>query len=361
MVIAQILEGFRQRSSWTDIRYVLQVCDLSAGRGWDNTIKKLTAEKELEENEKFDSKVKLLQEHYKDFLLVNNKAVELYFLERDSLDKLIDLLTFHQFEQNLFHKAYPFPLSEEGLEDVDSTQKLVEIVNTDDSLIIVFCSKRFFVERSEIDPSELEESTRKELIYYDKIIGIRENHRQFFDVVILSKHENTIEVRVDITTCPPSKCLTSKEVDKAFYETIQSFNALLKLKASLDKNANVFPLIDRLYESSEGQVTELGFVTDGGSIKHEKMRKKSTCLRIEPYHDAGKKAVHHITPYRLSVSWDSRISVNLNKAPELSLPGNVKELSRMPPYLGNFYIKNCICSKDYNFVFDKILSYLRKP
>ena len=189
MVIAQIVEGFRQRGSWTKIQGIFKMCNLSTSRGWKETTKKLINEQDLNQDENFSEKIEQLFSYYNSFLLVSNKAVKLYSRER--------------------------------------------------------------------------------------------------------------------------------------------------------------------------KVIELGFVTDGGSTKHEKMRKNSTCLRIEPYHDAGKRAIDHITPYRLAVSWDVENLDNFKNTLELSLPGNVKELSEVPPDLGRFSIKNCICIEDYNFVLNKVLTYLK--
>jgi len=41
MDINQIVEAFRQRGSWPKTKEIFQICDLSTGRGWDGTIKKL--------------------------------------------------------------------------------------------------------------------------------------------------------------------------------------------------------------------------------------------------------------------------------------------------------------------------------
>ncbi|MFM2313553.1 MAG: hypothetical protein RLZZ04_2829 [Cyanobacteriota bacterium] len=363
MVIAQIVEGFRQRGSWTKIQGIFKMCNLSTGRGWEETTKKLINEQDLNQDENFSKKVDQLFSYYNNFLLVSNKAVKLYSREREIINKWIVSFKSHEPEDNLFHEVYPFPLSKTRLNDLDESQKLVEIIDDDDKLVIIFCTKRFAIEKTEIDTHQLQEGARKELINYDKVIGEKRTYYQYFDIVVLSKKENFIEVRVDITTSSPFKYLSSKDTDKAFYQTISSFNKLLreivKTKESLHTSTNVFPLIDRLYESDEGKVIELGFVTDGGSTKHEKMRKNSSCLRIEPYHDAGKRAIDHITPYRLAVSWDVENLDNFKNTLELSLPGNVKELSEVPADLGRFLIKNCICLEDYNFVLNKVLTYLK--
>ena len=44
MLTAQILEAFSQRISWSTMRVILKMCDLPVGRGWEQTIKKITDE-----------------------------------------------------------------------------------------------------------------------------------------------------------------------------------------------------------------------------------------------------------------------------------------------------------------------------
>ena len=355
MLTAQILEAFRQRISWSTMRVILKICDLPVGRGWEQTIKKLTDEKIINDD---ISAIGQLKKCYDNHLLVNDKALKIYQLERKKIDKLI--ASFKDYEPNstLFHETYPFPLHDERLKEVDFSQKLVEIKDTEDSLALIFCTKRLFTERIQINTELLNKETRKDLIYYDKIIGIKKHYRQFFDVVILSKMRNIIEVRVDITGG-----LSLDDKSKAFFQTMNQFNTLSKkialIETPLQESTNFFPLIDRLYESDEGKVVELAFITDEGSTKSEKMRKGSVDLRTETYHYAGKQAVDHITSYRLAIVWDFQISQTINTKPELLLPGNAQILSNQTQYLGEVCIKNCSCLKDYNLVIKKILTYLK--
>ncbi len=356
MITAQILEGFRKRISWSTMRVILKMCDLPIGHGWKKTINKLTDEDTVQDD--IDGKIEQLKKCYDNHLLVSDKAIKFYPLERDKINELIASFKNHKPDLTLFHETYPFPLSDERLNKVDSSQKLVEIRDTDDSLAVIFCTKRLFIERAEIDIEKLKEETKKDLIDYDKIIGVKEYYRQFFDVVLLSKEKNIIEVRVDITGD-----ISGKERSKAFLQMINKFNTLSKnisgIETPLEENTNFFPLVDRLYESDEGKVCELAFITDEGSTKSEKMRKGSVDLRTETYHYAGKQAVNHITSYRLGILWNFNISDGLNTKPELLLPGTAQILSNKTQYLGEVCIKNCSGLKDYNFVLDKILTYLK--
>jgi hypothetical protein len=351
MLTAQIIEAFRQRISWSTMRVILKICDLPVGRGWEQTIQKLTDKDDI------SAKREQLKNCYENHLLVNDKAIKIYQLEIKKIDQLIAVFRKYKPADTAFHQTYPYPLSDEKLKEVDFSQKLVEIKDTEDSLAIIFCTKRLFTERSQIDTKKLDEDTRKELIEYDKIIGVKEHYRQFYDVVVLSKKRNTIEVRVDITGS-----LSSEYKSKAFFQTINQFNTLseniARIKTPLQESINFFPLIDSLYESNEGKVVELAFITDEGSTKSEKMRKGSVDLRTETYHHAGKQAVDHITSYRLAISWNIQISERINNQPELLLPGRAQILSSQIQYLDEVCILNCSSLNDYEFVVEKIFTYL---
>ncbi|NJN92426.1 MAG: hypothetical protein HC878_20050 [Leptolyngbyaceae cyanobacterium SL_5_14] len=241
--------------------------------------------------------------------------------------------------------------------EIDSLPKLVEIRSLDTSLAMIFCTKRFFTERTEIDPEGLNTEARKALDDYDELVGIKRYTRQFFDEVILWKNQDFVEVRIDIANGMPSQ-----ERSQAFIQVIKQFNAVarqkLNIETALKENINFFPLIDRLYESDEGKVGELAFTTDEGSIKFEKMRRGEVDLRDETYHRAGRKAVDHITPYRLAILWKFSLSEDLETQPELLLPGQARILSNSTQKLDEVIIRKCSGLEDYNFVLEKIVFYL---
>ncbi len=352
MLTAQILEAFSQRISWSTMKVILKICDLPVGRGWEQTIQKLTDKDDIKD------KIEQLKHCYENHLLVSEKALKIYQLERKKIDKLIAAFKKHKPAATLFDQTYPFPLSNEKLKEIDFSPKIVEIRDTEDNLAVIFCTKRLFTERSQINTEQLNEDTRKDLIEYDKIIGIKEHYRQFFDIVVLSKKRNTIEVRVDITGG-----LSVEDKSKAFFQTINQFNTLSEKKAGiktpLQESINFFSLIDSLYESDEGKVVELAFITDEGSTKSEKMRKGSVDLRNETYHHAGKQAVGHITSYRLAISWNIQIHQGINSQPELLLPGRAQILSSQIQYLDEVCILNCSSLDDYKFVVENIFTYLQ--
>jgi len=354
MLIHQLLDSSRKRVPWSTMRAILKMCNLPVGRGWEDTIKKLADGSKADE---FADGFDQLNEWYCNHLLIGEKAVKLFSVPRRQIDNLITVLASHKIEKTIFHETYPFPLADEMLIGIDSLPKLVEIRNLDTSLAIVFCTKRFFTERTEIDPEGLNTEARKVLGDYDELVGIKRHARQFFDTVILWKNQDFVEVRVDIANGMPSQ-----ERSQVFIQVIKQFNTLAKQKLSIETalkdSINFFSLIDCLYESEEGKVGELAFTTDEGSVKFEKMRRGDVDLRDETYHRAGRNAVDHITPYRLAILWKFPLSDDLETQPELLLPGQVQTLNSLTQELGEVVIRKCSGLEDYNFVLGKIVFYL---
>jgi hypothetical protein len=356
MIVSQLLESSRKRVPWLTMRAILKMCELPSGRGWEDTIKKLN--QESSKNDNFADNFNVLRDYYCNHLLTGEKALKLFEISREQIDEAIIKIEDYEIPENIFHETYPFPLSDERLAEVDSLPELVKVNNSDDQISVVFCTKRFFTERTEINPEDLGDQAKIDLGIYDELVGIRRYNYQFFDTVILYKDKNLVEVRIDIS---PGG-MPNQERSRAFSEIISKFNFLVKeetgINEMLKNNVNLFPLIDRLYESSEGKVGELAFTTDEGSIKSEKMRRGKVDLRGELYHKAGRQAVDHITAYRLAILWRFQLSQEVETHPELLLPGQSHILSRLIQNLDEVIITKCSGLKDYNFVLEKIIKYL---
>ncbi|WP_143854085.1 hypothetical protein [Nostoc sp. 'Peltigera membranacea cyanobiont' 210A] len=341
---------------WPTMKTMLNICELSIGMGRDKTIERL-----LDENKKgnkFDDNFEKLKNLYYDYLLVGNKAIKIFNSERKIIDELITSFQSHQIEETVFQETYPFSLPEEKLKETDLFPKLVDIKDTNENLSLVFCTRHSFTERIEINPEELSIEAKDYFNDYDEIIGIKRYIRQFFNVVVLWKKKILIEVRIDI-----ANGVSSQERNTAFFETVGQFNNLarekLGIETTLNECINFFPLIDNLYKSSgEGKVGEIAFNTDEGSTKSERMRRGAVDLRDEIYHKAGREAVDHITPYRLAILWNFKISEYIETQIELFLPGKSRALSSTEQRLEEVIIKKCSVLEEYNFILDKINMYL---
>ena len=356
MFASQMFKVFRSRVPWAVMKVLLRVCELPISGGWESTRKNITQGDNGIIRDEFIEKINLLEKRYFDYLLVGEKSVQLYQVKREEIDNAISYLKTLEIPTNIFHETYPYSLDLEKLDSANSNPELVEIRESETSLFLVFCTKRLFTERRKINTEDLSEEAQDGLKVFDEIIGIRNCPRQFFDVVVLSKITDLVEVRIDI-----SHGITDKDRLRAFLSTVSAFNDLSRGKNGkkiIIESINIFSLIDGLYQSQEGKVFELSFLTDEGSVKSEKFRKFD--LRDELYHKAGKEAVHHINPFRLGISWKFPILEGLESQPEMILPGHSRSLSTLSQRLDEVIISKCSGLNDYDFVFSKIITYLNE-
>jgi hypothetical protein len=350
----ELLNGLKCRVSWPTLNAILLGLEIPIiGRGKNEVIKNLAPY--LNEKENID-KANLLLIYFYAQILVGEKAVKIFKVETDIVKSLINSFESIEPQKSIFKDKYPFPVSQKELKDVNSSQNLVEIKTIEKGLQLVFCSKRDYTERLGLDLNIIREEERKNLADLSEIIGIKKYARQAYDIVTL-RERGMIEVRID----NPLK-MSSDDRYRAFLKTSDSLNYQIKniskFDSVLNEPINFFSAIKNLYNSSEGRVCELWFETDGASIKREKMRKRHIDLRSEAYHKAGKDAVDHITPCRLGIRWNFIDSNSVETEPELLLPGNTRDLGSSNQRLEEAIIERCSSLEDYDFVFDKLISYL---
>ncbi|MGD1944064.1 MAG: hypothetical protein ACFB0G_22440 [Leptolyngbyaceae cyanobacterium] len=192
-LIAKLLSNFQKRNiQWQTMRIILQLCGLSPSRGWEETTLKL--EKEISQNSSdYIENLKKLEICYGNYLLTGQKAVKIFRMDSSELSSLCGILKSHELPTTIYDETYPFPLNKHRLKEVNSAPELVEIREINESLALVFCTKRNVSETIKIDPAELGIERNS----YDEIIGKRRYTDQFFDVVFLRPNSGLVEIRVD--------------------------------------------------------------------------------------------------------------------------------------------------------------------
>ncbi|MBD2167326.1 hypothetical protein H6G04_23325 [Calothrix membranacea FACHB-236] len=306
-------------------------------------------------------KFKTLQTLYSNYILISEKAIKFFTVSKQDIEILISCFENYKIEPTIYQKYYPFPVDNEDLKGIDVLTNLTHIEITDENISLVFCTRHSFTERTEINLNDFNPEAQNKLIYYDKVYGTKRQIYQSFDVIVIWKNKGLIEARIDI-----SKNHQLKEYHHYFNKIINTFNILVEEKLGIEKLlkecVNLFPLINTLYNSNnEGKIVELSFITDEGSTKRETIRKDKDDLRHETYHSAGKKAVHHITPYQLKILWDFTIFKDkdkyINSQIILNLPGKFYTLSSNNPKLEEIIIEKCGFMEEYDFIFNIINKY----
>lgn len=360
--LKNLLESLHERAPWPVMSSLLKKNELLVSRGARNTIKKLLDEYNFAKEEKaneLNQKIESLFEDYCEHLLTGEKQVKIFSINSNIEEQILKDLSTVTVKENEFLKSYPLPLSQEKLEEMDSSTYLVDVKYNRKVMTFVFCTSRFSTSRVKFKPQELDSDLSEMLSEYDELVGIKRNSRQFFDVVTIRKGRGLIEFRMDI-----SGGLPVEERPGAFVHTRRCFQRLFSdrsLASCFSQELNVFPLLQHLYsDKEEGKVVEIGFVTGTASIKHERMRRGQIDLRDEVYHKAGMDAVQRIDLYRLAVHWHINIQPDLSSYPELLIPGHVTLLnSENEKYIDGFEIRKYLGLEDYESIIKKVIKYLK--
>lgn len=340
------------------MRAILYVCEIPSFRGWNDTALKIR--KQIEEEEKdYNKELEKLENLYLEHLLIGEKAVKVFRIGSSKIRQLADSLLNYSIPPNVYNEAYPFPLDKEELEDASPAMRLVEIRQVGGNLAIVFCTKRSISQRVKLGHGEVDDSLLDE---YDEIVAKKDRAKQFFDVVFLRLDQGLAEVRIDI-----DDGMSSEDRNISFENIENTFNGICEKELgvsgqALSRVVNIFPVIDILYKSREGTITDIYFKTNEGSTKRERMKRGGKDLREEIYHKAGTEKLKEVGGgmdiYRMSLRWKFPVSEDISTHPNFMLPGKIAALSQLSPTLNEFILSGCGSINDYNSVFDKIFIHL---
>jgi hypothetical protein len=171
MNAVSLLDACQKRIPWPVMREILMMCELPVHQGWKKTTEALL--NHYVPSKEYESNFNKLFEHYSEHLLIGEKAIKLFRVDKSQIKQILNKLKKTNIATSGFHNSYPFPLSEEKLDKIESLPHLMEI-QTDEArgtTSVIFCTKRFFSERVEIDPSDFPEQAKQELLVYDEIVG----------------------------------------------------------------------------------------------------------------------------------------------------------------------------------------------
>ncbi|NEO83841.1 MAG: hypothetical protein F6J87_06200 [Spirulina sp. SIO3F2] len=333
---------------------MLKKCELPSQRGTEKLIEELQ-----QVNHGIGiTRIQNLEEHYANYLLIGDKALKIYKVSRSVIDLLIESWRKHSLESTEFGNRFPLLLTEEELSRTDGRSKIIKIIENQESLDIVFCTKRFSVERKDLSMGDFSDDLRAELKDYDELIGVKRYDRQFFDVVSLHKSKNIIEVRIDISGN------VKREIrDAAFRQIVNAFNvqsnAFYGINSPLNSEVDFFPIIDKLYHCNDAKVYEIKFLTEEGSTKYAKMKRNGDDLRQESFHRHGRAGVRTIGIYGITVFWEHQIIDGETINPEIKVMGRSTMLSKPESaFISQISISRCVFQEDYRFVLEKVISDL---
>lgn len=192
MTIIDVIRSMRERMPWPVGQRILRELELPRGRGWQNTIDRVS-----DASEDYSGKAEALEAALKEHLLCGEKLVRYYAATKKAAKEIADALSTKRIPASPFKDSYPLLLSEGQLDDYSTDSILVAVEQTDDGVAAVFASVRSMMFREQVSKSKLPEDARQALEQYDELLGVRYVRSQALDIVAISTKSGVVSVRTD--------------------------------------------------------------------------------------------------------------------------------------------------------------------
>jgi hypothetical protein len=300
----KLLVEIRQKYTLPELRLILKSEELGTAPGWDQL-----AERFADGDAALKTKAEgVLKGLHGDLILAGTKDVQIFELPPG--EGALIAAAFEKIEPASanFGATYPLSLSETALRSLPLDHELTAKVthdNGDSSLI--FCAKRTVDEQVRYQANEVAAAVRDAFSGYDEFIAIRRMDYQVFDVLTVRPKLNRLEVLID----QPDRIRLPESTDARTLGLLGRTMALVpSLKTTYEQNKplNLLACINNLLQAkTEGRVSRLYFRSPTDSVKKEAMTANKD-LRVEVFHAAGVEAVGAITPFDVTVAWESLLS-----------------------------------------------------
>ena len=348
MDLKSLAKGMSLRMPWSIGQPLLEETGAPRGRGWAKTAEKIGDWKGGGPIE-----IEALGEALRQHTLAGEKSVALYATGAASRGEMIAKASGLHVPKSAAAEIYPCLLDEDALATEAPEIKLVSVEVSEAEVALVFSSIRFTTIRETITADQITENEEGILEQYDEVYGVKHVRTQAIDVIVIPQFSPYVELRVDHP-------LGMNAAQAAFALQQLEATASSILNVNVSGAINLFSLIQRMYDNEdEGFVVELAFGTTTASLKHEKMRRAGLDLRKEIYHKGGKAALSSpIEPHKVSIVWQRSEGDYVNSKPELTLSCDARLANSENSIVVQAAVRKCRNEEDYNFVRDRLLTYL---
>lgn len=349
--IKKLLKEIRQKYSLSELRTILKAEDFGPAPGWE----KLT-ERFLEADGELKSRAEaLLKGLHGDLILAGTKDLQVFELA-DGQGALIAAAFAAIHPASLsFGASYPLSVSETALRGLTFDHELTaKIEHTSGDVSLVFCARRTMEEQDRYQANEVAAAVRDAFDGYEEFIAIRRMEYQIFDVVTVRRALDRIEVLVDY----PDRLRSPETTDQRVLALLGRLaSSVPVLTATYETNLpmNLFACINNLLQANnEGRVSKLSFRSPTDSVKKETMTSIKD-LRVEVFHKAGVEAVGDITPFDVTVVWESLVNAKGTAGVRVGAPISV--LSAAEPFVRTARIAGARSDSAVLAVVNKLVAY----
>jgi len=343
MDVSGIMDSLRYRAPWQKVaRVILKNQGFHVGQGWDDTLPDIDA---LHAVGAADAAK--LEDALIEHLIAGEKSLQFYSASRENLDWLLATARKSSPSKHELVSIFPGILPEPALAVMgDVPPKFCKIIDTDIGSALIFVASRAYQKRVKLSPDSIKASVAGDL-EFDSIIGIINHRAVVYDAIWIPADAEFAVVLADYPTDVttdfpvPSHLALRKFLSKQLKEDVEA--------------SNLFESVATLYGAPDGDLVELGFITDDDSVKHLKARQGKKSLRKDSYHSAGSKEVgESLQPFRVAVRWGRKLSSGLTSHPELLLPGTSRHIFGVNHLLTEAVFRNGLNLGDLGLIISKL-------
>ncbi|AWH48521.1 hypothetical protein C1925_04780 [Stenotrophomonas sp. SAU14A_NAIMI4_5] len=313
--------------------------------GWDDTAPDLLAANALSAAQNAQLE-RMVLEH----LVVGEKSLRIYDVGRQHIDALIASSASKKPSTHPVVHSFPAVLSDAEMAKIgDVSPKFGLCIPDKDGSALVFAGIRNYTRRVELDAKAVKAIVPS--MDFESVIGVVNDRRMTYDAVWLPKTGRYLYVLADYPQDATS--------DFPAQSHLALERGLTKTMGVPLTPVDLFPAVQGLYDAPDGDVVELGFITDDDSVKHLKARQGKKCLRKDGYHTAGATFVGNaLLPFRIAVRWQRKLNGLLTVQPEVLLPGTSRTIYGTNNRLYDCVLRNSLGLRDLILIKSKLSPHI---
>lgn len=313
--VTALMAMLEERYPLRELRALLEKADIKVPGSWAKATEKLT---QLT-GSGLSHAATVLQDICSDLVLAGTKDVFIFELDEAEVEEIGDAFSSIILEDNAYSTSYPLSISETALAaqaDEHLLAKKVQHASGDISLVL--CAKRSQEDRTVYQYSEVTQAVQQAFSGIDELITIRRLDYQIFDVVTLRKSLRRLEVLID----QPSRIRLPQTSSGRRQYVVGKLSTLAPSLSSIyegDEPMNLYECISGLYHAAnEGKVRQLSFRAPTGSVNKGMIAVDD--LRHELFHEKGVEAVGDVTPYDITVTWETLTNAPGGASVQIGVP-----------------------------------------
>ncbi|WP_339091640.1 hypothetical protein [Variovorax paradoxus] len=349
--VNEMLLALEHKINFHELREVLKRNDLATAVGWKQLIEKIESGT-MDSANAFHA---VLLKVHNDLVLAGSKDAQVFVLTPEDCEQIAIFFSSIEPVASAFRAAFPLAANSTQLRASGPELLLThKVTHQNGDISLIFCACRTEIDREHFSLGQVTEAVRNSFQGYEEFIAIKKNEYQIFDVITIRKSLNRLEILVD----HPEKIREPETVEDrglALFAALHGQSPAIDALYNQNTPVNLFPCINSLYSNfREGRVQRLSFRAPSKSLKRETVSSDDD-LRKEPFHEAGIKAVGTITPYDVTIVWDSFINASSGASVRIQAP--VGSLSVEGSFVRSARISSAKDDAAIVSVINKLVSY----